>query len=306
MTVYHPAQCTEREPDGSYEDCTWATGVMVWNAMNGSTVVPPSRLEYESLRVAGGDGPAEHTHDGSNYTQLVNGMIRRYGHAPLEVRGSGFARLWSDLKPGVIAGVAGDMGSTSSHLRRWDPGFGANGGRAAHSAVAIRDDATDRVWWMNPLAPASYPGEYITKTMLRAYYEGLGDIGYVYATIGLTAPDTSTEAPMSDIDVVAATPARLDVPPGAKILNLDGSVHLTSADGRKGVLSPFTSTSPGGTLLRAIVWSAPAPAPDLLLAIYASAATNVKAVVAPPDPAAIAAETARVKKAAIAAIGGIT
>lgn len=298
MSVYHPNQCTEREPDGSYEDCTWCTGVMIWNAMNGRTVVPPIRAEYEALRVAGGDGPAEHTHDGSNFTQLTNGMMRRYGHAPLEVRGSGFARLWSDLAPGVIAGIAGDMGSTSVHLRRWDPGFGANGTRAAHAAVAIRDDATDYVWWMNPLAPASYPGERISKVMLRAYYEGLGDIGYVYATVGLVPPDTATapEEPIVDIDVTSTSAQIVDLPAGTKILNPDGSLRLTSAAGRKNVLSPFGSTSTGGTALRTIVWTAPAPAPDLLLAVYRNAVTNVR-------PAA--ADTAAVDTAVRAAVAHI-
>lgn len=237
MTVYHPAQCTEREPDGSYEDCTWCTGVMLWNGMNGRTAVPPTRAEYEALRVAGGDGPAEKPHDGSNHGQLVLGMTRRYGAAPVELRGATFDRLWATLQPGVMAGVAGNMGTTSTHLRRWDPGFGANGGRAAHEVLVIRDDESDRVWWMNPLAPASFPGEYISKAMLRAFYEGLGDVGFVYAPVGILPPDTATEDPMGlqlTFPPGAIVAGTLTIPEGANAIRVrDGERYKTVQDAKR-------------------------------------------------------------------------
>lgn len=84
------------------------------------------------------------------------------------------------------------------------------------------------------------------------------------------------------IDVASPDPVLLDVPAGTHVLNPDGSARLTTPTARTGVLSPFASTSAGGTALRAIVWTRPAPDPDLLLAIYTNAAQNVRPVTPPP------------------------
>ena len=76
-----PSLVSEREPDGTWEDCTWASGVMLANAGTGGDWYARDRAEYEALRVAGGDGPAEKPGDGSNLGQLAAGMIARYGWA---------------------------------------------------------------------------------------------------------------------------------------------------------------------------------------------------------------------------------
>ncbi len=81
-----------------------------------------------------------------------------------------------------------------------------------------------------------------------------------------------------DVDVVTAAPVMLDIPDETPILNLNGSKRTTANGARPGVLSPFTTRSDGGTLLRAIVYTRAEPAPDLLLAIYASDAVNVRRV----------------------------
>lgn len=109
---------------------------------------------------------------------------------------------------------------------------------------------------------------------------------------------------VTDIDVARVDPVILDVPAGAKILNLDGSVRFTSTGGRVNVVSPFVSTSAGGTALRAIVWTEGAPSPALLLAIYGNAATNVRpgADCAPK----VAAETARLKAKIVTAVENVT
>lgn len=103
--------------------------------------------------------------------------------------------------------------------------------------------------------------------------------------LGLPIYYTTALEDKMDIDVrLPLTPVVLTVPEGTAILNLDGSKRMTSTVERKNVLSPFTSTSDGGTVLRAIVWSAPDPSPDLLLAIYANAAKDVVAVASPSSP----------------------
>lgn len=81
---------------------------------------------------------------------------------------------------------------------------------------------------------------------------------------------------VADIDIQSATPVLVDLPAGTAILNPDGSPRNTLDVARNGVLSPFTTRSDGGTLLRAIVYGRPDPNPDLLLAVYAAAAKNVR------------------------------
>lgn len=188
-----PPQCSEREAGGQ-EDCTWCTGVMLNNAAHGRTVVRSVRSEYEALRVAGGDGPAENPGDGSNYKQLELAIKRRYdwdidryGHIP-------FATFWRMLTPGMAAGVQGTMGvfPRMGRWRRWDRQFGS-----FHSVYVQRRDTSDRVWWMNPSAPNTYAGEWMNKADLKRYYEAwVGGIVMVKVGKLFVPPDTSTEDPM--------------------------------------------------------------------------------------------------------------
>lgn len=188
-----PRQCSEREVGGD-EDCTWCSGVMLYNAASGRNAVPSTRAEYEALRVAGGDGPAENPGDGSNYGQLEVGLRRRYGwdvrrFGPPGGAHLGFGAFWSTLAPGYGAAVQGSMGAfpRTGHWRRWDRQFGG-----AHSVFVERLDRSDRVWWMNPSAPNSHAGEWMSKEDLRRYYEGMQG-GFIVTKVGaLRPPDTST------------------------------------------------------------------------------------------------------------------
>lgn len=203
--MFRPKQCTEREP-GGYEDCTWASGVMFQNAAHGANVAPSTRAEYQALRVAGGDGPAENPGDGSNTGQLATGIGRRYGwHAvrlgPPGASHPSFASFWDRLAPGTGAVVQGWMGvwSHSNHWRRWDPGFGG-----AHAVYVQRESRDEVVWWMNPLAPEGYPGEHMAKFDLKRYWDGFFG-GALLVRIGsLGLPDTSTGDDMDAFSIPQA------------------------------------------------------------------------------------------------------
>jgi hypothetical protein len=181
MQPFKPRQCTEREPGGN-EDCTWCAGVMLANAGFGANIAPSTRVEYESLRVAGGDGPAEKSKDGSNLSQLLVGMRRQYSWAPA---GSSSHADWTDVRHrledvGDCAVLQGSMGvfAKDSNWRRWDVPFDG-----AHAVFVERLDGEDRLWWMNPQAPNSYAGEFISLADARRYYEGLGG-GALYTRVG--------------------------------------------------------------------------------------------------------------------------
>jgi hypothetical protein len=173
------------------------------NAAHRKNVSPSTRAEYEALRVAGGDGPAENPGDGSRIDQLVVGIKKRYGWQAARIGPPGaahptFTVLWDKLDPGYGAVVQGWMGvwSRESYWRRWDRNFGG-----AHAVYVQRRDSTDRVWWMNPLAPNSYPGEWMTKTELKKYWDGFFG-GATWVRVGSLAPlpDTSEE-PLDDFSI---------------------------------------------------------------------------------------------------------
>jgi hypothetical protein len=85
-----------------------------------------------------------------------------------------------------------------------------------------------------------------------------------------------------EIPVKATDGQLINIPDGTTILNVDGSKRLTAKGDRRGVVSPFSTVTPGGTRVRAIVWSRPDPDPDLLLGVYTSAVEIVGPWPAPP------------------------
>lgn len=246
--VYIPRQCSEQETGGN-EDCTWCTGLMLENAAYARTRVAPTRHEYEALRVAGGDGPAEHSGDGSNYSQLAYGMDMRYGWRPLMEVGLTFNEAWDRFAPGFAMGWQGSMGSIGqgARYRRWDPPF-----RGAHSFLVVRLDDQDRGWLLNPQAPNSFAGEWISRADLRAYYDGIRVPSIIYARVGSRVlPDTATEDTMKFVNANGygvTSVRRLPVKRGTPWLFVDGSPGgVFSADAELTVLG--LADSVGGTFV---------------------------------------------------------
>lgn len=158
--TFIPAQVSEREPDGRWEDCTWATAVMFANAAEGYDRHPATQAEYEALRRASGDSMV----GGSNMDDIVKGMDGRYGwHGT--VYAHSLDAVYS-MQIGDAGHIQGMMGRLSLHFRRWDPAFGG-----AHSMYAQR--LPEGFWLKNPLAPSTYQGEFIAKTSLIVFANGL-------------------------------------------------------------------------------------------------------------------------------------
>ncbi len=83
---------------------------------------------------------------------------------------------------------------------------------------------------------------------------------------------------MADIPILDPTPKLVDLAKGTAILNPDGSARSTLSSTRNGVLSPFASRTVGGTNSRCIIYTRADPDPDILLAVYTSAANNIRPV----------------------------
>lgn len=162
---------SERQ-SGKWEDCVWMSAVE-WLRQVYRRSIPATHAEGDALRLASGDLGF------SNFWNLEAGVQVRYGWSlPDPVPAAG---LWAALKPGSAAIVVGSLPAwpSGSHWRRWDPGSTAD-----HATFAYRFDATDAVWWCDPLAPTGigYQGEVMPKAELLRFV-GLKSWGQLVAPI---------------------------------------------------------------------------------------------------------------------------
>jgi hypothetical protein len=288
--TYRPPQCTEREPDGSWEDCTWASGIDLGNAAYGSTKYPPTQAEYEALRKASGDSMT----GGSNLRDLMNGMMNRWGWTGGLLIRPTFSQVWSSLKPGTGMALQGSMGPAALlHYRRWDTNF-----RGGHCVYVQRESNDDRVFWMNPQAPTTYAGEWMDKATLATYFNGLSGAEAMHVAIGSRKPlpDTDTETNMAQINDTDTSPAPklVDLGIGVQIYALANPPEpkVKVASGGTGIYSPFASGN-----YRAVVFSVGGV--RQLGLVQTADCKNIRPL-ATDCTAAVTAEHARVKAAAIA------
>jgi hypothetical protein len=201
---------SERESDGSWEDCTWDSG-LEWYRLCYDDSKPATHAEAQALRAASGE-PAT---GGSNLGDLRTGIARRYGKTMPAVI-SGFSALWAALTPGNAAVCQGGMSAFSSghRLSRWQTNFDGS-----HAVFIARVDATDRVWWCDPLATdAGYAGEWITKAELASYVNAFGGQHLVSRL-------RTAEMPLYFAN---STAKRLTIPAKTPILRTDGTVLKTT------------------------------------------------------------------------------
>lgn len=185
MTVPAPialhVHVTEREADGTWEDCTWCSG-LEWYRLAHDPSRPATHAEAQALRDASGMPPT----GGSGIGDFIRGVSARYHVALTERPVSGFTALWNALKPGTVALVQGSMGAFGSTdpLSRWDRNF--NGG---HAVFVARVDAQDHVWWCDPEAPTGvgYVGQWVTKAQLASFVNAFGG-SHLVAPIKVAAP----------------------------------------------------------------------------------------------------------------------
>lgn len=224
MTVWLTTVCTEREPDGVYEDCTWASGVMLANEAHGRRRYPQTQAEYEALRADGND-PVTPGNPGSNVDDLLLGLRVRYQLIPSRLT------TWAQVAAvpiGTALVPSGLYASLPARLRRWSNFTGG------HAVCVVRIEAG--WWWLDPLAPKDYAGESISATELRAFFTGVAGPWALAVTVGQEAEDM---VPLPITDVARAL---VDVGAGAYFYDLDRVTQLVPlTSGGKDVLQLFTS-----------------------------------------------------------------
>lgn len=173
MSYIRPVFVSERErpgiwvdgkswDDARWEDCGPVSVIHLVNATTGRLKPATMTLdEAEKLRLAAGYGPR----GGTNIQQLAAAAVVRY-RIPLPRRVAGYLAIWNALKPGYGAAVAGSMGAfpDGHRLRRHAPRF-----EGSHAVYVQRETTTDRVLWIDPLAPSGYAGEWVSRDDFRAF-----------------------------------------------------------------------------------------------------------------------------------------
>lgn len=174
---------SEREPDGTFEDCLWASAVEVlrW----GGLAIPATLQEAEELRAASG----EPTTGPSNVGNLRVGAQKKYG---IDLKAE---TTWRTYTKGVGVIALGRLSHfpPGHTLRKWSPNY--DGG---HAVAVFRLDDQPRWWWCDPLAPAvwegkAWTGQWVSEEQLSTFRKGFE---YVPVRRGVfSLPDTSTEEP---------------------------------------------------------------------------------------------------------------
>ena len=222
--VANHVHVSEREvahtwPDGqkdnaAWEDCAWCSAVE-FARLTIDARIAATHAEAELLRDASGEPPT----GGSTAWNVESGILKRY-HVDVAAPVRGFSALWTALKPGYAAVASGSMGSVSTTLRRWDPGFGGG-----HSTLVVRIDTQDRVWWCDPLAPkGTYEGQWVTKAELKRFVDGLPGAGQLVRKVMVpVVPPTPPPPP-----VVTDMPALTTYTPGS-IATIKATANIRTA-----------------------------------------------------------------------------
>jgi hypothetical protein len=193
--------------------------------------------------VDGGNKEAEGAGDGSNLFELRRGITTRYGWTPrLSGEPGRLHAPWSAVleslsQPGDAAVLQGSMGvfPRGHHLRRHDPNFASD-----HAMYVQRVDHQPRLWLMNPAAPNSFDGEFISLDDAKLYYEGLKG-GAAFARVGEQNKEADVPglATTPDADLVIGV-AR--IPAGVTVINVEtrGRVEIGADGATRQAVGPFT------------------------------------------------------------------
>jgi hypothetical protein len=122
---------------------------------------PATHTEAERVRRLSGEDTSSGSHSGN----FNKGLDEAYGLGPLETHPDSDVLA---MPIGFAGHISGSMGvfPYGHRLRRHDADF-----RGAHRSLVFRVSAG--WWWCDPLAPATYQGELISRTDLGKFMGGL-------------------------------------------------------------------------------------------------------------------------------------
>jgi hypothetical protein len=265
---YRPAFVTETDGPRPYKDCLWSSGSMLLDKWTTGR----ETIGHAALRRLSGD-PAN---TGSTLDDLRL-AFSKLGHDLPTSPDNGLRLTWSELVKRLAAGagavVAGDYGRLPARYSRWDPAF-AKQVPAGHALyLDAYDRRTDRIFVMDPLAPADWTGEWIPARAIRAFTWRTGN-GIVHAAVTPTAKalpfaGVKLDAPATTIvDATAVTTWPIaEAPAGWTPAGVTFVATTTRLD--DGIAPPDVLTiryrAPDPTAVVAVdPWRSPGPSPAAL------------------------------------------
>lgn len=240
MPRRHPDMVTERKRPSPWDDCTLCSGAMATDAATGGRITPTRK------EVRDASGVTDHVglSDGTNLSDLARALDKLAPALIVKRPQSGdfltTPQFFVAIKGNVVAVTCGNYSELPEHFTRWDPPFGRNP-KAWHATFTMWDG--DGYWWMDPLAPDAYQGEYIPEQALAKYINGMRYnaagaryIGIIPAIVELDPPVVPAPPP-EDHEVkfilaegygVDQLPLRIVAPKGTEIRELDSDVPWTA------------------------------------------------------------------------------
>lgn len=232
---------------------------MLARGQYGSNAIPSTKTEVLRFRAAGGASDDGYT----NNQHLERGLKNRYNVEVETVLR--YPLIWTKLRPGQGAALFGILARFpySHHLRRWDPSY-----RGGHVVFVERLDSTNRVWWMDPLAPAAsrigsrtviYRGEWASASELQTFLGGnqavRGRTALITSLASVAKVETEPMLLLFETEYTLASGAVLYQHPDltATKIGTTNEPHLVQSVG-----TPYRGTAIDASW-RAIHWSTGAP-----------------------------------------------
>jgi hypothetical protein len=162
---YTPRFVTQTDERPPWNDCLWASGVMLLDKWTHGRLTPPR----QTLRRSSGDGVG-----GSRFSDLARAISRQYGWRPKFSPDGGERLTWNDLLERLASGggaiLAGDYGRLGSPFTRWDWSYAHDPKAGGHALYVERyDERNKRLWLMDPLGRDGYTGEWAPVERVHSF-----------------------------------------------------------------------------------------------------------------------------------------
>jgi hypothetical protein len=182
---YTPRFVTQTDERPPWQDCMWASGVMLLDKWTHGRATP----QRESLRRASRDSVG-----GSRFADLARAVSRLYGWRPKFSPDGGERLTWAGLLERLASGggavLAGDYGRLGAPFTRWDWTYAHQRNAPGHALYVERyDERAKRMWLMDPLGRGDYSGEWVPAARIHDFVWKRN--GFVYAMPTAAPPQRS-------------------------------------------------------------------------------------------------------------------
>jgi hypothetical protein len=218
---YTPRFVTQTDERPPWEDCLWASGVMLLDKWTRGTVTP----DRQALRRSSGDRVG-----GSRFADLARAISRHYGWRPKFSPNGGERLTWNGLLERLTIGggavIEGDYGRLGAPYTRWGRAYAHDPHAAGHALYVERYDAYhERIWLMDPLGHDGYAGEWVPAARVHAFIWKRHGLVYAMPTAA-PPPRSVTGYVPGDLALVAGSHRAGDLVPASLPLLEEGPWEL--------------------------------------------------------------------------------